>query len=164
MSWWAPTTPDKIEARPWLSPAATACLESLLNPDMKVLEHGCGGSTLWFAERVQTVDSVENNPLWLNGVKAQAPANVTLWQVIPGGMFDLLLIDGEPVEDRALWIMDVDCLVKPGGAVVLDNANRPEYKKERAWLQARCESYKTIDGNEHGTQYLVTEFYTLKGG
>lgn len=164
MNWWTPSAPDQMQATPWLSVAATAYLGRLLRLDMHVLEHGSGGSTLWLAERVATVDSVESNPLWLNAVKDKATANVTLWCSIPDGQFDLLLIDGEPLEERADWLRNAHNLVVPGGVVVLDNANRPEYKNERIGLQACCESYRTIDGNEMETKYLVTEFYTLKGG
>jgi predicted O-methyltransferase YrrM len=81
--------------------------------------------------------------------------------LIQAQQFDLLLIDGEPVEDRAEWLKAAPTTVKPGGWVVLDNANRPEYEKERKHLQTYAAEFETFNGNEGGTLYLVTEFYKM---
>ncbi len=95
---------------------------------------------------------------------AKASGRMNILRDVPDRRYDLLFIDGEPVENRAAWLCGAFALVKPGGVVVLDNANRPEYQKERAFTQANCKSFETVDGNSPGTKYLVTEFYTLKGG
>jgi len=73
-------------------------------------------------------------------------------------MYDLLLIDGEPVEDRGEWIQAAPFIVKPGGWVVLDNANRPEYVAEREWLQGKASLVFT---SKLQGKHLVTEFYKL---
>jgi hypothetical protein len=52
-------------------------------------------------------------------------------------------------------------MVKPGGWVVLDNANRPEYAAERAELEKRTVEYQRFNSNEGGTLYLVTEFFRM---
>ena len=170
--WWRPSRARDVQPLPWLSPEAVAFLESLLQPDFEVLEHGSGGSTLWFAERVKQVTAYEEDDNWRRAVKEKAPDNVRLFSLtgmrakfkfIEDAEADLLLIDGDPVEDRAEWLKNAPSLVKPGGYVVLDNANRPEYVKERKELTEYADLIEVCDGNEGGTRYLVTEFYKTKG-
>lgn len=171
--WWKRKEPgENLEAIPWLAPRVVARLEEIVQPDFEILEHGSGGSTLWFAERCQHVTAVENNPDWQQIVTMFAPENVSLYtsmgsievsQRLDKGLFDLLLIDGEPVEDRAKWITAAQNLVKPGGWVVLDNANRPEYVDEREVLKQIAAHSETHVNNEMGTVYLVTDFYRLPG-
>jgi predicted O-methyltransferase YrrM len=172
MEWYKPSPPGKILPQPWLSPEATDYLASILAPEMTVLEHGAGGSTLWLAERVKQVIAVEHNPDWFATLKEIVPSNVTLVYRdkagIPGVIldvyapFDLALIDGEPVEHRAEYIRSAPQLVHPGGWLVLDNANRPEYAGARGELMRVAEPVKRIDGNPAPNfKFLVTEFYRM---
>jgi predicted O-methyltransferase YrrM len=171
MKWWQPSPSSEIKPVPWLSPAVIQHLENLVQPDWTILEHGSGGSTLWFAARCKFVAAYENNLDWYaimqDHLKGKSNHSLSpLGSRPPTGAaeyidFDLLLIDGEPVEDRCKWIAAAPQLVKPGGWVVLDNANRPEYAKERQHLQAYAAEFQTFDGNEGGTKYLVTEFYRM---
>ena len=164
--WYKPSNPDDMQARLWFGPAAITEIEKIITPNMRVIEHGSGGSTLWLAERCKSVTSYEHDPDWFEQVAKYAPdnANVIMWvsetpPQLDSGCCDLLIIDGEPVEYRAAWIDEALRLVSPGGYIVLDNANRPEYKANREKLQKDCASYKTINCNEVGTMYLVTEIY-----
>lgn len=166
--WWRPGQVDWRHPRPWLSPSATEFLESLLEPEMDVIEHGSGGSTLWMAQRCRTVSAFERNPKWFEQVKDHAPANVRLYPVglpiTPGEeMFDLLLIDGEPIEDRRAWIGACRDIVKPGGIIVLDNANRPDLEAARANLHKVGALLASIDGNEYNSHYMITDFFRLNG-
>ncbi len=163
--WFSPTVPARVKPIPWLHADATLYLENLLTPDMEILEFGAGGSTLWFAERVKHVTSVEDDPDWYAVLKRRIPQNVTLisgYGVLYVAPVDLLMIDGEPVEQRAAWIASAPRLVKPGGYIVLDNANRPEYSREREALQSHARLIHTVDSNlreKIRTDYLITEFY-----
>lgn len=160
MIWYNKSTPEQIQATPWLHPGAIAYLESLLTPKMETIEHGGGGSTLWLASRVKTVTTYENDPDWARVIRSQAPANVTLkTSERVEQPFDLLLIDGEPIEERCIWLDAARKIIKAGGWVVLDNANRPEYASERRELVKHFDLIHTVDGNDTGTRYLVTEFY-----
>jgi predicted O-methyltransferase YrrM len=165
MKWWQPSPPSsEIKPVPWLSPAVIQHLENLVQPDWDIIEHGSGGSTLWFAARVKSVKSVERDADWRAIVQSKAPENVKVYgETYPADFSDcdMLLIDGEPVELRADWIRSAPQIVRPGGWVVLDNANRPEYAKERLHLQAYAAEFQTFDGNEGGTKYLVTEFFRM---
>ncbi len=164
--WYAPRKPgDPVPAYPWLHPEAVEYLEGLLTPEMRVLEHGAGGSTLWFAERVKEVVTLEHNPEWAEKMRALAPANV---RVIHTGTqearvtcpFDLFLIDGAR-EQRGQMILLSPQLVKPGGWVVLDNANRPEYAMERHGLEVRARPVARFENNIPGSKYFVTEFWKV---
>lgn len=57
-----------IDQVPWISFAAISFLEKILNKDMMVFEYGTGGSTMFFANRVKRVVSVEHDPAWYRRV------------------------------------------------------------------------------------------------
>jgi predicted O-methyltransferase YrrM len=167
--WYQPSPRNKLQPIPWLHPDVIAHLESLIQPDWDIIEHGSGGSTLWFAQRCKSVTAFESDPDWEAIVKKQAPENVRVVSqgtyrgiVAPDAIeYDFLLIDGEPVKERCQWIEAAPQLVRPGGWVVLDNCNRPEYTREREALQKIAAEFLTINGNEGQTQYLMTEFYRM---
>lgn len=167
MDWWQPSKPNQIKPIPWLHPEVIRYLERLLHPDWTVIEHGSGGSTLWLAERVKRVFSFENGADWLREVEKLAPKNVFV-AACPRGftpsmlsLSHLLLIDGEPVEGRAQWLTVAKELVLPGGWVVLDNCNRPEYEAERVALQNYAEYHVYFHTSRGGQKYLNSEFYKL---
>ena len=167
MKWYEPSLPKDIQPIPWLSPEATKFLLSLLKPEWKVLEHGCGGSTLWFAGLVCQVTCVETDPAWYQEITKRTLVNVDpiLWKShnklpVLKGPFDLMLVDGEPVEDRSLFLKAASRLVKPGGWVVLDNYNRPEYLPERMAIAKLA--FRTQRFNAEAGRYLNTEFIQLK--
>lgn len=168
--WWHNGTPNTITAYPWLHKDVVDYLESIIKPNFEVLEHGSGGSTLWLAERVKRVVAFENKPQWKEKIEGFHKENVAVvlsdgWSpstVLLGGKVDLLIIDGEPVKDRNRWMADAHHVVKSGGWVMLDNANRANYKEGRAILNEHAELVKRFDCNEGNTEYLITEFYRMK--
>jgi predicted O-methyltransferase YrrM len=162
--WYQRSTPAAVPSVPWLSPQAVSYLESILQPEFRVIEHGSGGSTLWFAKRVKEVIAYERDVNWFSVLDACKPENVKIRNSdkpakYSNKTFDLLLIDGEPVTDRAAWLERAPKIVKAGGWVVLDNANRPEYELARAEFGEFAKLIYTADANEPGTRYLVTEFW-----
>lgn len=56
---------------PWLTAEATSVLERWLRRDHVGIEWGSGRSTLWFAERVGRLVSVEHHPGWHETVSGQ---------------------------------------------------------------------------------------------
>lgn len=162
--WYHPSSvmPDK----PWLHESAIQYLDSILESDMNICEFGGGGSTLWFSERVKGVYTYENNPTWMTKLREIKNDNVYLFEEdisqvrFTGVPFDLVFIDGEPVGKRRDWLNIAPHISSTW--VVLDNANRPEFAKERALLREYAELWNVINGNEPGTLYLVTEFWRIK--
>jgi hypothetical protein len=72
---------------PWLVFGSIGFLNSWLNRSMKVYEYGSGGSTLYFADHVASVVSVEHDKEWYNAAAAvinkEALAHVTYRLVEP---------------------------------------------------------------------------------
>ena len=56
---------------PWLTAEATSVLEQWLQPDHVGIEWGSGRSTLWFAERVGRLLSVEHHAGWHEAVSSR---------------------------------------------------------------------------------------------
>jgi predicted O-methyltransferase YrrM len=127
-------------------------MENIIDDESVVMEHGAGGSTLWFAERVDYLLSFETSPRWYgdignalydSGHLYHADTNVfgnsTLIfasEIEDRGVklprnspkeYDLIFIDGR---GRIKFWNSVRKYVKPGGWVVWDDANRRKYWHE----------------------------------
>src|SRR5687767_14656423 len=61
---------------PWICYSAIDFLSSRVRRDWRVCEFGSGNSTLWWAERVASVVSVEHDRAWSAIVSPQLPASV----------------------------------------------------------------------------------------
>lgn len=133
------------QRRPWITRDALEILDDLLLPTDRGLEWGSGGTTAWFAERVEHLTSVEGSPQWYGSLRAELDAqrvdNVDLRLVsfdqlgydtpehraayvdaapeLEAGSIDLAFVDGEYRDGCALRALD---LLRPGGVLVLDNA------------------------------------------
>ena len=139
---------------PWLPYLAIDYLDNYLKPDMTVFEWGSGGSTIWFAQRVKSVISIEHNPEWTvsldnvdfhliqpeDGSLGDNPSNPEHYRARPIGeknfkkyataieqfdqKFDLILIDGRA---RASCLYHSIDKVKNGGFIIIDNTERDYY-------------------------------------
>jgi predicted O-methyltransferase YrrM len=132
-----------VELRPfpWLTEGAIAYLDEYLahNPQAKILEFGSGGSTVWFAQRSASVTSIEHDLQWYGVVKGRLSKdrlkNVNLvlktlpyysvCKQLPSENFDLILVDGR---NRKACILYSIPLLKKGGVLMLDDAQRPYYR------------------------------------
>jgi len=132
---------------PWLGESAILLLDSYLQEDDVGWEWGSGRSTLWLARRVAHLHSIEDDRLWYQAVKnelkaARLTAKVTYqfipceWSemdepaehpyagaanALPEGSLDFALVDGNI---RACCMRLILGKLKPGGLLILDNANR----------------------------------------
>lgn len=129
---------------PWLTPEAVRILTSMLLPSDRGVEFGSGRSTIWFAERVNHLTSVEHNEHWyavISGrIKSRGLTNVDYTFAPPdqplaqGGLseyartalsfadesINFALIDGFYREHTAKFMMQK---IKPGGILIIDNVN-----------------------------------------
>jgi len=64
------------EAIPWYTYCVINFIESRINKEMNVFEYGSGNSTIWWAERVNSVVSCEHNKKWFSFMKIRLPVNV----------------------------------------------------------------------------------------
>lgn len=56
---------------PWFAYDAIDYIETILQPNFVGLEYGSGGSTLWFAQRIARITSVEHDVKWWARVSAE---------------------------------------------------------------------------------------------
>ena len=112
-------------------------LQDRLTNDLRVFEFGNGSSTLFFAERVRHVTSVEYDPSWIERLRGLAPANVeliyrpndadaTYCGAIDdaGEAFDVVLIDGR---DRINCMRRAVARVGMAGEIIFDDSQRDRY-------------------------------------
>ena len=147
-------TPLDLEL-PWFSYAAIDFLKRYLRSDMRVAEYGSGGSTLFFARRVHSVCSVEDNPTWHELVSHRLTQrglrNVTLklcpfdfrnpvgfsesayLHALPEGPFEVIVVDGseEWTQVRPICFEEAQRHVRPGGIIVVDDSWRYPVLRER---------------------------------
>lgn len=134
------SAPDK----PWLMPEVIDWLDSIVKPAWIVLETGCGGSTVFFAQRASRVITYEDNSEWARKVQHELrKQKLTVeWHVDSGypqfGLdclvpYDLALIDGR---GRVQSVKDALPALKPGGWLLLDDSDRARYAEARGLMDA----------------------------
>ena len=139
---------------PWMAPSAVTVLEDeIIKPDFIAFEWGSGGSTLWLAHRCKSVVTIEHDLGWFGKVSADLDnckvEHVEMHYVpkdsgsheyddyaktileFPDDVFDLVFVDGR---NRAECVKRAVPKVKPGGYLVLDDAQREEYQDGIALL------------------------------
>lgn len=145
---------------PWLPPDCIEWLSDLIHSGEihKVLEFGCGGSTVWFAGLSCIVHTFDKDVAWGAAVMlagcpvtiAKQPYNAVLSRV-PENWADLVLVDGR---DRVKCVQSSEAMVRPGGWLLLDNAERDRYKPIfhmlRKWPTTVFECH---DKKERGCRY-----------
>lgn len=122
-------TPPIVSGLPMLTFGAIDYLSSHLRPEMTVFEFGCGGSTLFFADRCKMVIATEDRMNWwttVNGALGERRnAHIALrprpdHAALLSQPYDVILIDGAAARD--VCFMRAQDFVAPGGMVILDDA------------------------------------------
>jgi predicted O-methyltransferase YrrM len=173
---------------PWFSYAAIDFLTAFLRPQMHVFEYGTGGSTLFFARKVRTVTSTEDNILWLQKVKERltqaALTNVVLQHrqfdsknpvnfessdylhSIPAREFDVIVVDGteefigqkNAVQVRPTCFHHAESFIRPGGVIVVDDSWC--YPELRRANRAKeCRTFKSVGPSRPGVTSTDIFFY-----
>lgn len=129
--------PDSL----WLTSAANKILESWLRPSDVGFEWGAGRNTLWLAKRVANLTSIEHDAQYYERIRLSLSVaqikNVHLQlQSLDGeensayikainsytpNSLDFVLVDGRLRHYCVIAAVDK---VRPGGLLILDNANR----------------------------------------
>ena len=146
-----------IPRLPWIPFSAATALEAVLKPDWKVWEIGAGYSTLWLADRIHSVISIEASRDWFERLNAKIQServtNVDLrheWRAeamasfegVVDGSLNLLFIDGGP---RTECLKNGFSKVKSGGCVYLDNwENKGFWKGADSFLASVAEHIDKI--------------------
>jgi predicted O-methyltransferase YrrM len=130
---------------PWLTRNMIEILETWLRPDDVGLEFGSGRSTVWFAQRVGYLTSVEHDSSWYKTVtnalrdlgggvaekvnynlcedginESDSSSYVNIAKRVRPSSLDFCLVDGVARDYCALASLDK---LKPGGILIIDNVN-----------------------------------------
>lgn len=125
---------------PWMPFNAIQWLKKQLFLSTNVFEWSSGGSTLFFANKVKSLISVEHDKIWyevmLTKLKSKNIINCSynfeknpylyaqFINKYPDEFFDIIVVDGI---ERVSCIKNAIPKIKKGGYIVLDNSERPEY-------------------------------------
>jgi len=140
---------------PWWSFGAIDAVSRYLRPEMEVFEFGSGGSTIFLANRVKKVTSVEDSSEWTALVRAEADKlgknnievltrpydfhkavnflDSSYLAALGGHEYDLIVVDGQEVavQVRPDCFWKAEQRVKSGGLIVLDDSWRYPQVKSR---------------------------------
>ena len=126
----------------WVPYNAGEWIRRWIRRDHVGFEFGSGGSTLWLAQRVKSLVSVEHVQLWYDRVRSRIKrlqlTNVDLIfqpdrNLYPRTIldysdqtFDFIFVDGR---SRVKCVEYSMSHVKPRGLLILDNSERPRYRE-----------------------------------
>lgn len=160
---------------PWWTSDSVAWLDRFLNKDSKVLEFGIGRSTLWLSDRVGNLVSVDDNEEWVESVKKEVdgvdlrlierPYDVVCSE-FRDAFFDAVVIDGR---DRVQCARSSKRLIRAGGALVLDNADRSYYGAVKSEILSDW-TYIHTRGNDGSEEHVKkgtnwdTDIWVNEGG
>jgi len=133
---------------PWFAIGASKFINSIIDENHEGFEWGSGRSTLWFAERVRYLKSVEHNQKWYQFVSTQlsdkklhskvdyvlcsfaneAVASAEEKSKYIGCLnknYDFIIVDGCFRPESAIFAINK---VKKGGYIIIDNADREDMR------------------------------------
>ena len=138
----------KLRNIPWITDGANDFLfQKVLNKEiMSVLEFGSGASTVWFAENIETLISIEHDEGWygkITDILNSKGLSIEDYVLFPrpysnvcssykDRLFDLVVVDGR---DRVSCAKASYKLVRPGGYLMLDNDERSYYNSVHGLLE-----------------------------
>lgn len=125
---------------PWFTYSSIDFLKERLKSDMTAFEYGAGNSTLFFAQRIKKIYSVETNKNWYETIKKKLSGNAEIFyldseidpiaytQVINSTnlKYDIIIIDA---------LYRNECMINSykylneNGVIILDDSEREEYKE-----------------------------------
>jgi hypothetical protein len=127
---------------PWCTYPFIQFIESRLNSTMNIFEYGCGNSTLWYAQKVNNVTSVEHDLTWASKISSRLPGNATVQYsslseigkystsiLLSDKRYHIIVIDGR--DRNNCVIQSLKCLTEDG-IIVFDNSQLPEYADSMA--------------------------------
>lgn len=135
---------ENMNPIPWTTYSFIEYIKGYLTGEMDLFEYGCGNSTLFYAERVNSVISAEHCEHWYKNISEKVQENVKLIycsaensneysKSIETGKktYDVIIVDGQ---HRNECIYNSVSFLKPGGILVLDDSERNDYKEGIRYL------------------------------
>lgn len=113
---------------PYYTHPALAWLSAQNLKGKRVFEYGVGASTLWYRSRGATVQGAEISKEWAElidcPVYEQKEIYVNAINRVPG-LFDFIVVDGDPVEWRDDCVLAALPRLNAGGVLIFDNWMQP---------------------------------------
>lgn len=139
---------------PWFTyPAIAFIEEKLAQRPLKIFEYGSGNSTKWFASRVASIYSVENDSDFYVEMQPQlAPIENVTYELVTledgysrkildfNNEFDVIIVDGRERVECTKNTLDA---LAEGGVIIFDNSDRKRYQEAYDFL--RENGFKQID-------------------
>ncbi len=164
----------QIRPVPWITEDAIHFLEEFLdsNENARVLEFGCGASTIWLAQRTKNLVSIEHDHQWYQIISNELKKNEKCYNVnlilkntpynsvcktFPDGYFDLILIDGR---NRKRCLQSSKRILKKGGILMLDNAERSWYQCAIKQLLSSWQFHRTIQTKPDSCNFWYENWQT----
>lgn len=159
----------KGEPIPWLTYSFLDFIAGRLNAEQTLFEYGSGNSTLFFADEVKFVRSIEHDEEWFGKIKSAVPSNAHISYVPIGNNheyetailqenknYDIILIDGR---ERLKCLKNAVQCLSSKGVILLDDAERPKYKDAFPFMKSlgfKCIPFSGIAiGAIHDKQTVV---------
>lgn len=138
---------------PWCTYPFRKFIEPRLKKSFNVFEYGAGNSTLWYAEKVKKIRSVENDKKWIDFISEKMPLNAEIVykelsvdgdycrEVMKKGVkYNIIIIDGR---DRNNCVKNSINYLTEDGVIVFDNSDLASYKSSIDLLMSL--GFKRID-------------------
>ena len=132
---------------PWCSYPFIRFIEPRLTKQLDLFEFGCGNSTLWYAEKVHSIKSVDHDKGWVEKITERLPVNaVVLFRTLDDSdtyskeilneekEYHIVIIDGR---DRNNCVQTAVRKLAPDGVIVFDNTQLIEYATSMHFLKER---------------------------
>jgi predicted O-methyltransferase YrrM len=132
----------------WVNIGLNKYIKDYVNKNMQILEFGAGGSTLFFSDNCEKVDSVEESEDWKKIVKNNFKKNNVKFynsKKLPSkkNKYDIVLVDGGDRKRYSKLALDY---VKDNGIVIIDNIEREKEKKYFDQIRDNFNNYKIFSG------------------
>ena len=134
---------------PWLTLGAIMALERILNKDQIVCEFGGGGSTIFFANRCQSVLTIETNQKWVDFISEEFKER----------KLDNIAIITSRSEEESVSLIDgmkdevLDVILVDSGWFIDENGNKRDPNRrilfEAAIPKLKKGGYLIIDNYQH---------------
>ena len=151
-SWLRQKVTGRYSVQPWWVYAAIDKVKSSLRPTDWVLEVGAGYSTLWLAQRCQSVCSIEESEAWSKIVSTQAhDLRLNNVEILSGEsrsffsdqivarQWDVVIIDGP--RERLEIFRDLLGAAKHPRLVIYDDTDKAENRTALQWLAPDYKSH-----------------------
>ncbi|GEM_PF-2534131 len=121
---------------PWYTYPAIEFIEDKIDNNFRIFEYGSGNSSLWWAQRVAKVISIESDGNWFEYIKGNMPSNVEINLIeddfkyassinsYEDHYFDVIIVDGINRNQCAEFALSK---VKDQGFIIFDNTDDHRY-------------------------------------